>query len=161
MGQIQLFKPAGDTSVRKTARSIGAATLANIATSGLFDVSGDVWLYDILLELKTLGVPTAETIRFNHINSANAVTGFISAASASIAAMVAGSTISAQLYAIANAPIISADGAGINPETYGHMFIPSGTMGLALAGTPGHTGTWAAYVTYEASRDGAILTPKF
>jgi hypothetical protein len=161
MGQIYITKAGGNTNIRQTSRSINSSSLAAIAASGLFRATGDVWLYDLILELNVLGTPTAETIRFSFTKASNSVTGFMSAASASIAGLVAGSTLSAQLYAVANAPLASADGAGINPETYGHMFIPTGVIGMALGGTTGHTGTWSAYATYESNEEGAMLLPLF
>lgn len=139
-----------------------AKTTAKVMVTGdiIFNVIGDVLIYSLLSECYTANNATASTLQYTGTNNTTAVTGNISAASASLASAVPGTSALALLGAVTNAPALT-NGSGIGSFPWGAIRVPGNSSIKTVIGVGSTTGTWKHYIRWEPLEDGAIVVPAF
>jgi len=129
----------------------GAATTSTAAMvngNTLFTIAnGPIEIISLLSICQTPNDATASTLQYQSASTLGALTQTISGASATLASAVAGSSVVWQGTALATAPVVNANGAGII-ATNGGIFVPAGTIKVVI-GVGSTTGTWKHYIRYR------------
>jgi hypothetical protein len=137
-------------------------TAAAVMTNGLslFTIAGGpIEILELLSICVTADGATASTLQYSSSGTLGATTQTISGASASLANAAAGTSVIAQLTALATAPIVNTNGAGIS-ATPGGIIVPAGSL-TAVVGVGSTTGTWAHYLRYRPLAKGVTVTNSF
>lgn len=138
------------------------ATSAAVITNGLalFTVSGGpVEIVELFSINQTANDATASTLQFQSAGTLGTTTQTISGASASLANAAAGTSVIMQGTALATAPLVNANGAGITAVP-GSIIAPAGSI-KAVVGVGSTTGTWKHYIRYRPLAPGAKVVAAF
>lgn len=140
--------------------SQAATTSAKVMVNGdtLFTAVGDVQITSLWSECYTANGATATTLQYS-ITPTTGTATTISGASASLANAVAGTVVSLNGAALADAPNLYATGVGLNSTGRGIIF-RSGTL-TSTVGVGSTTGTWKHYLQYTPLEPGAYVVPAF
>lgn len=135
-----------------------AAVLSNALA--LFNVAGGpIEIVELVSICQTADDATASTLQYQSTGTLGATTQTISGASASLANAAIGTSVIAQLTALATAPVVNANGAGIS-ATPGGIVIPAGAI-KAVVGVGSTTGTWKHYLRYKPLSASVVVTAAF
>ena len=138
------------------------ATGAAIISTGLvlFNVAGGpVEVVELISICQTANDTTASTLQYQSAGTLGATTQTVSGASASLASAAAGTSVIMQGTALATAPIVNANGAGISAVP-GSIIVPAGSI-KAVVGVGSTTGTWKHFLRYRPLVPGAVVTAAF
>lgn len=133
-----------------------ATTESKVMVNGdtIFTVVGDILITNLVSECKTANGATATTIQYQSVPTVGSTVN-ISGASASIASVAAGATLTLDGGSLATAPILSASGASLAQTARG-IQVPEGTIKLVV-GVGSTTGTWRHYLRYKPLESGAYV----
>lgn len=151
-----------DVSTLAGQADASAVTSAAVISNGLtlFNVAGGpVEILSLLSICQTANNATASTLQYSSTSTLGALTQTISGASATLASAAIGVSVIAQLTALATAPIVNANAAGI-VGTNGGIIVPAGTL-TAVVGVGSTTGTWRHYIRWRPLASGATVTAAF
>lgn len=159
--------PSDATTVAAALASLAAVADGAVVTSAavisnalaLFNiVGGPIQILGLMSICQTANDTTASTLQYESTGTLGATTQTISAASASLASAAAGASVVFQGTALATAPVVNANGAGIMAN--GLLIVPAGTI-KAVVGVGSTTGTWKHYLRYHPLAPGAVVTAAF
>lgn len=151
-----------DLSSLSAQADTSSVTSAAIISNGLalFTVTGGpIEILALLSIFQTVNGATASTLQYSSTGTLGATTQTISGASATLANATAGTSVIAQLTALATAPIVNPNGAGIL-ATPGGVVVPAGSI-TAVVGVGSTTGTARHYLRYRPLQAGAAAVAAF
>lgn len=148
----------GNADLQEGVAVTAAAVISNALA--LFTIAGGpIEILELFSICQTANSATASTLQFSSSGTLGATTQTISGASATLANAAAGTSVIAQLTALATAPTVNVNGAGIS-ATPGGIVVPAGSI-TAVVGVGSTTGTWIHYLRYRPLAKGVTVVNAF
>lgn len=136
----------------------GAAVISN--NLALFTVTGGpVQILSLVSICQTANDATASTLQYESTGTLGATTQTISGASAALTSAAAGESVVLQGTALSTAPVLNANGAGIQAVP-ASIIVPAGSI-KAVVGVGSTTGTWKHFLRYAPLAPGATVVAAF
>ena len=135
---------------------VAKSTVDRVMTNGdtIFTTTGDILVFALSSECYTPNGVAATTIQYSVTSPTG--TAAMSGVCASLANVAAGTSVAAQLGALANAPVVSAV-AGVGVFPWGAVRVPGGSAIKLVVATGPTTGTWKHYIAYKPFETGAAV----
>ena len=148
---------AAATSLNVIEYAASTAPAVMVNNDVIFTIAGGpIEVVELISVCVTDNDGTASTLQYSHDPTAGAATTF-SAASASLASVVAGASVVLQGTTLATAPLVNASGAGLTAMGGVGIILQAGTISLTI-GVGSTTGTWSHYLRYKPFKQGTTVT---